>query len=104
MCRIAGIYHPNKTLSYLQQTVEQMCLLQLHGGPDDGGIYAVPNGTLVFGNRRLSLLDLTTAGHQPMHYENKFTITYNGELYNYAAIKLELQQLGKHFTMAQIPK
>ncbi len=97
MCRIAGIYHPNKTLSYLQHTVELMCQLQLHGGPDDGGIYAVPDATLVLGNRRLSLLDLTTAGHQPMHYENKYSITYNGELYNYAAIKLELQQLGKVF-------
>ena len=74
-----------------------MCTLQKHGGPDDGGTYAIPDANLVLGNRRLSLLDLSAGGHQPMHYENRFTITYNGELYNFKTLKAELKAAGRIF-------
>lgn len=47
-----------------------------HRGPDDEGFY------FAFGHRRLSILDLTYLGHQPMNYLNKYVITYNGEIYN----------------------
>lgn len=74
-----------------------MCNCLVHGGPDDGGIFSQPTGNLVLGNRRLALQDLSDAGHQPMHYANRFTITYNGELYNFPELKKELIGLGHVF-------
>ncbi len=97
MCRIAGIINAALPVSSLENIVTQMCALQQHGGPDDGGIYTSANEHLVLGNRRLSLLDLTSAGHQPMHYGERFTITYNGELYNFRSLKKELEALGMSF-------
>jgi asparagine synthase (glutamine-hydrolysing) len=97
MCRIAGIINAALPVSSLENIVTQMCLLQKHGGPDDGGIFTASNEHLVLGNRRLSLLDLTAAGHQPMHYGERYTITYNGELYNFISLKKELEAMGMHF-------
>ena len=97
MCRIAGIVNTKLPINILENLVGDMCDLQKHGGPDDGGIYIASNENLVLGNRRLSLLDLTTAGHQPMQYGTRYTITYNGELYNFKTLKLELQNLGMQF-------
>ncbi len=97
MCRIAGIINTTLPVSSLENMVTRMCVLQKHGGPDDGGIFTLSNEHLVLGNRRLSLLDLTLAGHQPMHYGERFTITYNGELYNFISLKKELEALGMPF-------
>ncbi len=97
MCRIAGIINSSLAVSSIESMVEQMCVLQKHGGPDDGGIFISDSDHLVLGNRRLSLLDLTSAGHQPMQYGERFTITYNGELYNFNILKIELQALGLQF-------
>lgn len=78
--------------------VKEMCQLLKHGGPDDEGIYYSPENSLVLGNRRLALLDLTQAGHQPMQYNNgDYYITYNGELYNFPELKAELIQKGYKF-------
>lgn len=98
MCRIAGIVNTKLPINILENLVGDMCDLLKHGGPDDGGIYTAANENLVLGNRRLSLLDLTTAGHQPMQYGCRYTITYNGELYNFKTLKLELQSLGMQFS------
>ncbi|MFC4261253.1 asparagine synthase (glutamine-hydrolyzing) [Ferruginibacter yonginensis] len=98
MCRIAGIYNNSWTNEQLQASVQQMCDVLQHGGPDDGGIYNATNAALVLGNRRLALLDLTSAGHQPMHYQQRYTITYNGELYNFTTLKNELIGLGHTFS------
>jgi asparagine synthase (glutamine-hydrolysing) len=98
MCRIAGVLNKRISPSELEDTVTQMCELLKHGGPDDGGIFIEATSNLVLGNRRLSLLDLSAAGHQPMQYQNRYTITYNGELYNFKTLKTELQQLGLQFT------
>ena len=97
MCRISGIF--NKTISgdRIREMVLQMCELQRHGGPDDGGVYCATEDGLVLGNRRLALLDLTAAGHQPMQYENRYWITYNGELYNFPELKETLVKLGHEF-------
>jgi asparagine synthase (glutamine-hydrolysing) len=97
MCRIAGLLHPNKNITELENIVTEMCTLLKHGGPDDGGIFSEPSAHLVLGNRRLSLLDLSSAGHQPMHFKERYTITYNGELYNYKEIKKELEARGIQF-------
>lgn len=97
MCRIAGSVnkHINETALALQ--VAQMCEVLQHGGPDGKGLYTVPGSHIVLGHRRLALLDLSTNGQQPMHYIGRYTITYNGELYNYLALKIELEKVGYHF-------
>ena len=97
MCRIAGILHPSISVEQLQKTVLSMCDLLKHGGPDDEGIFTAPIDHLVLGNRRLALMDLSVSGHQPMHYQERYTITYNGELYNFTALKTLLQMEGMVF-------
>ena len=97
MCRIAGILHPSIPMDTLQQTVADMCALLKHGGPDDEGIFTEAKEHVVLGNRRLSLMDLSASGHQPMHYQQRYTITYNGELYNFTALKRLLESEGMVF-------
>jgi asparagine synthase (glutamine-hydrolysing) len=78
--------------------VKEMCTIMKHGGPDDEGLYTNKEHQLVLGHRRLSLLDLSEKGHQPMKYENgRYIISYNGEIYNFKSLKKELQGLGHHF-------
>ena len=97
MCRIAGIIHPVIPIETLQKTVASMCELLKHGGPDDEGIFTEATEHLVLGNRRLSLMDLSASGHQPMPYQQRYTITYNGELYNFTALKKILLAEGMVF-------
>lgn len=81
--------------------VKQMCNSLKHGGPDDEGFYTDPENKLVLGHRRLALIDLSTGGHQPMSYnEERYWISYNGELYNYPEIKDELLRAGFVFKTA----
>ncbi len=97
MCRIAGIISPQTPIQETQSLVKEMCELQKHGGPDDEGMYTCTETGLVLGHRRLSLIDLSSAGHQPMHYANRYTISFNGEIYNYLELKKELESLGSEF-------
>lgn len=69
-----------------------------HGGPDDQGIFSDEEHHLVLGNRRLSLIDLSHAGHQPMAFADRFEITFNGEIYNYLELKEELKNAGQSFS------
>lgn len=85
-------------MQWLIQKVEVMCSALKHGGPDDGGIYADEKSGLVFGHRRLSILDLSSNGHQPMADSvGKVWITFNGEIYNYLELKKELLSNGFKF-------
>ena len=77
--------------------VTRMCDLQKHGGPDDAGIYSCPESNLVLGNRRLALIDLSPSGHQPMFYQDRYVISFNGEIYNFHSLKNELIRAGRHF-------
>ncbi len=82
----------------LQAAVGDMCNILKHGGPDDEGLYTSAHNHLVLGNRRLALMDLSPAGHQPMAYDNgRYIITYNGELYNYLELKELLTKQGCRF-------
>ena len=65
-----------------------------HRGPDDAGYYFGTN--FAFGHRRLSILDLSSAGHQPMQRDH-LCISYNGEIYNYIELRQELKELGHSF-------
>ena len=77
-------------------TVRRMTRLIAHRGPDDEGFWQ--DGDAVFGHRRLSILDLSPAGHQPMQTDDgELTIVFNGEIYNFPQIRAELEQLGHRF-------
>ena len=73
---------------------------EAHRGPDGEGLatFEVRGGFLVLGHRRLSILDLSETGAQPMiHPESRAGLTYNGELYNFAALREELRGRGARF-------
>ena len=95
MCGISGII--NKNISKVdRKEIQKINDLIAHRGPDSEGFYFEKN--FAFGHRRLSILDLSSDGHQPMHYLDKYTITYNGEVYNYLEIKEELIKYGYKFS------
>lgn len=75
-----------------------MCLALKHGGPDDEGIFNWEDANLTFGHRRLSIIDLSQNGHQPMcDRQERVWITFNGEIYNYLELKQQLLSLGARF-------
>ncbi|PIR69968.1 MAG: asparagine synthase (glutamine-hydrolyzing) [Candidatus Niyogibacteria bacterium CG10_big_fil_rev_8_21_14_0_10_46_36] len=91
MCGIAGIIHRDNFAPSEEQLNTMVRSLE-HRGPDDEGTYMRENVAL--GHRRLSILDLSSAGHQPMASADKSCwITYNGEVYNYLEIKEELKDV-----------
>jgi asparagine synthase (glutamine-hydrolysing) len=77
-----------------RESIESVNQKIAHRGPDDAGFYYGSN--FAFGHRRLSILDLSQAGHQPMQRQY-LCITYNGEIYNYVELREELIQLGHSF-------
>lgn len=95
MCGISGIINKN-SLKVEQNEIQKINDLISHRGPDDEGFYFEKN--FAFGHRRLSILDLSSDGHQPMYYLDRYVITYNGEVYNYLEIKDELMKDGYRFT------
>ncbi|MEO6550163.1 MAG: asparagine synthase (glutamine-hydrolyzing) [Ferruginibacter sp.] len=101
MCRIAGIINRSIETSTIEVMVKKMCQTLKAGGPDDEGLYPDAAHHMVLGHRRLSIIDLSPCGHQPMPYADKrYWITYNGELYNYLPLKEELKNLGCCFKNA----
>ncbi len=95
MCRIAGIITKEFSINHLNHQITKMCDSMKHGGPDDFGIVVDENSFVGLGNRRLSILDLSAAGHQPMLTDDeKLVITYNGEIYNFKTLRAELIKLG----------
>jgi asparagine synthase (glutamine-hydrolysing) len=98
MCRIAGLVTNRLRGDELKRLVNVMCHTLQHGGPDDAGLYCNADSRVAFGHRRLSIIDLSANGHQPMaDAKLKAWITFNGEIYNYRELKTELQQLGATF-------
>jgi asparagine synthase (glutamine-hydrolysing) len=98
MCRIAGLVNNRLNEGQIKHMVQAMCDSLQHGGPDDEGVYYNDDAKVALGNRRLSIIDLSTAGHQPMaDIQKKTWITFNGEIYNYRELKTELQLLGVQF-------
>lgn len=91
MCSIAGIISldHSSTIPALEQRLAAMNALLKHRGPDGQGIWANTNQYVGLAHTRLSIIDLST-GQQPMHTENYSTITYNGEIYNYPELQIEI--------------
>ncbi len=94
MCRIAG-FASLDLLPNRENMLESMLKAIAHGGPDDSGTYF--DGSVALGHRRLSIIDLSSAGHQPMLLNDDLIISYNGELYNYRELKAELEKGGAVF-------
>lgn len=106
MCGIVGIYSTNK--NYTNDDLNAMLNQISHRGPDDSGIKIfntenvtqdnLDNGNLAFGHKRLSILDLSKSGHQPMSNVKKdYWITYNGEIFNFQEIREKLISKGYIF-------
>ena len=88
MCGIAGLCNWGDNW---QQNIERMNEKMYHRGPDASGIWSSEEHTVVFGHRRLSIVDLTPSGAQPMESHNgRYVIAYNGEIYNHQAIRERL--------------
>jgi asparagine synthase (glutamine-hydrolysing) len=96
MCGIAGTFELEPGSVPDEALAERMTDALAHRGPDDAGLLV--DAPVVLGNRRLSILDLSPAGHQPMSTEDgALWITYNGEIYNYIELAEELRGLGRRF-------
>ncbi len=68
-----------------------------HRGPDGEGLWQNANGKTLLGHRRLSIIDLSNAASQPMHYKDRYSIIHNGEIYNYIELRQDLRNKGYSF-------
>jgi asparagine synthase (glutamine-hydrolysing) len=98
MCGFAGFWsvRGNKqSTEELNRTVGDMASRLTERGPDDSGSWSCPAIGIALGHRRLAVLDLSSAGHQPMHsYNGRWTISFNGEIYNHLALRSVLSDAG----------
>lgn len=96
MCGIAGLLRRGgEEGTSIRQTVIGMTAALAHRGPDAHDVWTDAAAGISLGHRRLSILDLTAAGAQPMRSDcGRFTVTFNGELYNHLAIRSELEAAG----------
>ena len=98
MCRIAGLVDHRISAEERSSRVAGMLLTMQAGGPDGAGMFSCNDHPVVLGHRRLAILDLSDAGHQPMaNPDATLHLTYNGEIYNFRSLRLELQALGYTF-------
>jgi asparagine synthase (glutamine-hydrolysing) len=88
MCGIAGVISTDRSIIN-QSILKQMTDSMIHRGPDGEGFWVNENNIIGLGHRRLSVIDLSQAASQPMHYLGRYSIVHNGEIYNY----LELREL-----------
>jgi asparagine synthase (glutamine-hydrolysing) len=99
MCGISGIWERSGcSLQDLERRVSAMTQTLSHRGPDDSGIWLSHEASIAFGQRRLAIIDLSPMGHQPMSSANgQYTITFNGEIYNFRELRTELEGRGVRF-------
>jgi asparagine synthase (glutamine-hydrolysing) len=100
MCGISGFLTPDRTVSAdtLRQTVHAMAQTLRHRGPDDCGEWIDREAGVALGHRRLSIIDLSPSGHQPMvSADGRFVLIYNGEVYNYRCLRGDLEAWGYPF-------
>lgn len=98
MCGIAGIV--SKTSGGCSGQVKAAAETLKHRGPDAAQEWTNGKGNVYFGHQRLCVIDVSEAAAQPMHYRNRYTIIYNGEIYNYLEVKKELSVKGHAFQNA----
>ena len=102
MCGITGFAaRTAMPAEWMRTTVIRMASTLRHRGPDDSGEWVDADHGLAFGFRRLAVLDLSPLGHQPMTSRSgRFTVVFNGEIYNHASLRTELRSLGHVFVGA----
>jgi asparagine synthase (glutamine-hydrolysing) len=101
MCGIAGILAFDDGLAADERTVRRMTDVLRHRGPDSSGVHVATDERIALGHRRLAIIDLSSAGHQPMSNEDGTVwITYNGEVYNHAELRRDLEARGHRFGSA----
>ncbi|MFM2338425.1 MAG: hypothetical protein RL115_1618 [Bacteroidota bacterium] len=96
MCGIAGIIQTNPS-NFSKQHLQKMTDALAHRGPDGEGFWQHKDNIALLGHRRLSILDLSATGAQPMHYLDRYIIIHNGEIYNFIELKGALQKKGYNF-------
>ena len=100
MCGIVG-FVSESAFGGLSEQLPLATASLSHRGPDDSGLYLNPEQGVGLGHRRLSIIDLSMAGHQPMSTEDsRLHIVYNGEIYNYREIRITLEKQGDRFSSA----
>jgi asparagine synthase (glutamine-hydrolysing) len=99
MCGISGIWERSGcSLQDLERRVSAMTQTLSHRGPDDSGVWLSQEASIAFGQCRLAIIDLSPMGHQPMISANgQYTITFNGEIYNFRELRTELEGRGVRF-------
>jgi asparagine synthase (glutamine-hydrolysing) len=99
MCGIAGIYQPFKQKSKnISILAKKMAGIMAHRGPDDSGTWSDTEGTVALSHSRLSIIDLSPEGHQPMiSSSGRYVISFNGEIYNFLDLYHQLKDLGHGF-------
>ena len=96
MCGYAGFYlnHKSTFQGEMEKTITNMANSLEHRGPDDLGIWLDSNKPIAFGHRRLSIVDISASGHQPMtSSNNKYVMAFNGEIYNHTQLRKELDSI-----------
>lgn len=95
MCGIAGLWCPHMSRNAVSGALGPMIRSLAHRGPDHEGSWLDNELPLAFGHRRLSIVDLSPSGHQPMHSAcGRYVLTYNGEIYNHPELRAELERAG----------
>src|SRR4051812_9022843 len=98
MCGIGGIISSRIGREEMEQALQRLERELHHRGPDDQGYLISRNGNVGLVNTRLAIIDLSPAGHQPMSTpDGRFHIVYNGEIYNYGALRAQLSANGYSF-------
>jgi asparagine synthase (glutamine-hydrolysing) len=95
MCGIAGIIQQQSR--YGIEDIQKMTAALAHRGPDGEAAWQNRDASVLLGHRRLSIIDLSKAAAQPLHYLDRYTIVHNGELYNYIELREELRKEGYSF-------
>lgn len=96
MCGIAGFISSDPA-RLIRAGLKNMTDRIAHRGPDGEGQWISPDGRTGLAHRRLSIIDLSEAGKQPMHYGDRYTITFNGEIYNYVELRERCEKQGYRF-------
>ena len=96
MCGIAGYF--STQLSSEETCIRRMIKTLDHRGPDDSGVWLNPGAGIALGHARLSILDLSSLGHQPMRSScGRYVISFNGEIYNFKTLRKEVEAYGATF-------
>ena len=99
MCGIAGIFTSRPDRDGIESQAKAMAAMLSHRGPDSSGSWSALEDGVALGHARLSVIDVSDAGHQPMvSHCDRYAMTYNGEIYNFVELRKQLEHAGHRFT------